>query len=64
MFSTIYNLVGEKNFVKALKYYYNKNIYEVVNDQEIISCFCKGTGKNLQSLFDSWLSGKVVIVGT
>ena len=63
MFSTIYNLVGEKNFVKALKYYYNKNIYEVVNDQEIISCFCKGTGKNLQNLFDSWLSGKVVIVG-
>lgn len=62
MFSTIYNVVGEKNFVKALKYYYNKNVYEIANDKEIISCFSKGIGKNLENLFDSWLTGKVVIL--
>lgn len=63
MFASIYNIVGEKKFVNALKYYYNSNVYEIVNEQIVINCFSKGTGKDLENIFRSWLDGKVVIVG-
>ena len=63
MFASIYNVVGEKKFVNALKYYYNSNAYEIVNEQILINCFSKGTGRDLENLFRSWLDGKVVIVG-
>ena len=39
MFASIYNIVGEKKFVNALKYYYNSNVYEIVNEQIVINCF-------------------------
>ena len=61
MFSTIYDLVGEKAFLKALKYYYNQNIYNIVTPTIIIKCFSHGSGKNLEGIFSSFLEGKVVI---
>ena len=36
---------------------------EIVNEQILINCFSKGTGRDLENLFRSWLDGKVVIVG-
>ena len=62
MFSTIYELVGEKHFNNALNYYYKTNVYKIVTPNEVIKCFCYGSGRNLENLFDSWLSGKVKIV--
>ena len=61
MFSTIYDLVGEKAFLKALKYYYAHNLYEIATPTDVISCFSHGSGKNLESIFTSFLEGKVVI---
>ena len=61
MFSTIYDLVGEKAFLKALKYYYNQNIYNIVTPTILIKCFSHGSGKNLEGIFSSFLEGKVVI---
>lgn len=62
MFSTIYEVVGEKNFSKALKHYYENNLYKVVTPQDVIKYFSSGTGKNLQNLINSWIQGKVKII--
>lgn len=62
MFATIYEIVGEKSFDKALKYYYNQNIFNTVKPEQVIKCFSKGSGKNLENLFNSWLNGEVVIL--
>ncbi len=61
MFSTIYDLVGEKRFVNALKYYYENNLYKIATPSTVIQCFSRGTGKNLEDIFTSFLDGKVVI---
>lgn len=61
MFSTIYDLVGEKSFLKALKYYYEHNLYAIATPTDVISCFSHGSGKNLEEIFTSFLEGKVVI---
>ena len=62
MFSTVYELVGNKKFDKALQYYYETNLYENVNPVDVIKCFSKATGKNLENLFNSYLEGKVKII--
>lgn len=62
MFSTVYELVGYKKFDKALQYYYETNLYENVNPVDVIKCFSKATGKNLENLFNSYLKGKVKII--
>lgn len=62
MFATIYEVVGQKSFDKALKYYYNQNVFKTVTPQQVIKCFSKGTGKKLENLFNSWLDGEVVIL--
>ncbi len=62
LFSTVYELVGAKKFDSALKYYYSNNLYEIVTPTDVIKCFSRGTGRNLENLFNSYLEGKVQIV--
>ena len=62
MFATIYEIVGQKSFDKALKYYYKQNVFQTVTPERVIKCFSKGSGKNLENLFNSWLDGEVVIL--
>ena len=61
MFSTIYDLVGENKFIDALKYYYSHNLYGIATPSTVIQCFSRGSGKNLEGIFTSFLDGKVVI---
>ena len=61
IFSTIYDLVGEKKFINALKYYYSHNLYGIATPSTVIQCFSRGSGKNLEGIFTSFLDGKVVI---
>ena len=62
LFATVYEVVGEKDFDKALAYYYKQNAYGTVTPEVVIKCFSKASGKNLTNLFNSWLMGNVVIV--
>ncbi len=62
MFASIFEVVGEKSFVKALKYYYKNNLYKIATPNVVIKSFCVGSGKNLENLFNAWLTGKVKII--
>ncbi len=61
MYDSLYNLIGEKNFLSALKTYYNDNKYANATPEKLINAFSKGSGSDMNNFFDSWLSGKVII---
>lgn len=63
MFSTIYEVTGQKAFTRALKHYYKENMFEFVTPGDVVKDFSYGTGRNLENLFNSWLEGKVKIIG-
>jgi len=61
MFESLYQLTGNKNFVKSLKHYYEKNKYKNATPQDLIFSFNKICGADFSKFFNSWISGKVVI---
>lgn len=63
MFSTIKEIVGTDKFYKCLQKYYKKYAFSEVTPSEMIECFSKASGQDLENLFNSWIEGKVVIVG-
>ena len=60
-FDNLNELVGNKKFKKALKTYFEENKYTNARPENLISAFEKTCKKNLESFFDSWISGKVVL---
>ena len=60
-FDNLNELVGSKNFVKALRLYFNENCYKNARPENLISCFEKVCKRSLESFFDSWINGKVVL---
>ena len=62
MFATINDIVGDNVFFKSLQYYYKKNAFKEVLPQDMIACFCKASGQDLENLFNAWIQGRVVIV--
>ncbi len=61
MFDSLYNLVGEKKFVKSLKTYFDENKYTNATAKDLINAFEKTCKTDLTGFFDSWLNGKVII---
>ncbi len=61
MFESLHQLIGEKNFINALKIYYENNRFSNATPSNLISSFEKAYGKNLTNFFSSWIGGKVVI---
>ena len=61
MFDNLRTVIGDKKFFKSLKYYYNKNRMQNVTPSNLIECFKKSSNRKLESWFDSWISGKVII---
>ena len=59
MFSSIRDVVGEKAFVKALRYYYNNYKFSQAKPDDLIGCFEKSCNKEMKNYFSSWLDGKV-----
>ena len=62
MFATVNNIIGDDTFFKCMKYYYKKCAYTEVLPQDMIACFNKASGQNLENLFNAWIEGKVVII--
>lgn len=63
MFATIKDIIGEKDFFKCLSYYYKTCAYSEVKPEQLVWCFVKASGKNLENLFNAWIDGKVIIMG-
>ena len=60
MLDTLRKSVGEKNFFKALSYYYAKNAYSNVKPIAMYEAFEK-CGVSAEGFFESFLTGKSVI---
>lgn len=60
-FDNLSELVGQKNFIKALKLYFKENCYKNATPNNMISAFEKVCKRELKSYFDSWTQGKVVL---
>lgn len=61
MYESLYQLIGEKDFVKSLKSYFENNKYSNTNPEDLIYAFETTTNQNLNNFFNSWISGNVVI---
>ena len=61
MHDTLYELLGEKTYLKCLKRYFNENKFKLATPENLISAFSKASGKNLETFFYSWFEDKVII---
>ncbi|MBQ8430343.1 MAG: M1 family metallopeptidase [Clostridia bacterium] len=61
MFDSLYNLIGEKKFVKALKMYAENYSYKIACGSDLIACFEDSYKASLEDFFSCWLEGKVII---
>ena len=61
MFDSLYQLIGKKQFLKAIKLYAKTYAYKISTPECLIGCFEKSTKTNLENFFDCWLNDKVII---
>lgn len=61
MFEDLCFSVGESKFEKGLKTYFEAFKGKNAKPQDLIDSFSKGCGVDLQSFFDAWVGGTVVI---
>ena len=61
MFDCLYNLIGEKTFIKSLQTYYENNKFTNSTPACLIESFEQIYKKDLHNFFSSWINGKVVI---
>ena len=61
MYESLYQLIGEKNFIKGLKNYFESNKFINVTPIDLITAFEQSSKQELSNFFDSWIKGKVVI---
>jgi len=61
MLDSVNNLVGEKNLIKTLKKYYSKYKFKIATTDDFIALSKSVSKKNIDVVFDSWLSGKTIV---
>ncbi|MFQ6724050.1 MAG: M1 family metallopeptidase [Clostridia bacterium] len=61
MFDSLYQLVGKKQFIKAVQQYAQTYAYKISTPESLIACFEKVCKTNLENFFDCWLNDKVII---
>jgi hypothetical protein len=61
MFDDLRDTIGDRKFFNSLKKYYEQNKMQNVSPKVLINSFKKSSNRNLDSWFDSWISGKVII---
>lgn len=61
MYESLYQLIGERDFLDGLNIYFEENKYQNTNPNDLISAFESSSKQDLENFFDSWISGKVVI---
>lgn len=64
LFDTLRQELGDKKLYSCLKGYYKEFAYKNVSKEDFIDYFSSKSGRNLEKFFESWLEGKVAIVGT
>lgn len=62
LFDALRNYVGDKAFFEGVKNYFETYKFKVATPENMIACFEKETGKDLETFFESWIGGTVVIL--
>lgn len=60
LFESLYNLLGEKKFLKCLAEYYSQNAFTVTTPQALINIFEK-TEPQSKTFFDAFIDGKIIV---
>ncbi|MCD8040741.1 MAG: M1 family metallopeptidase [Clostridia bacterium] len=60
MFNTLRKSIGDDRFFEGLKNYYESCIYKIAAPEDLFASFVN-TGVDLDSFFDSFINGKIVI---
>lgn len=61
MFDAIREVVGKKKLNECFKKYFSAYKFKTATTDSLIASFRKTSGKDIEGVFDSWLSGRVVI---
>ncbi len=61
MFDNLRQLIGDSDFLKGIKTFYNNNQMKFATKDTLILAFESASNVPLQSFFDSWIDGKIVI---
>lgn len=62
LFDSLRQVLGDRAFFKGLKKYFETSKGMNVTPSDMIASFEKSSLRNLESFFDSWIDGKVVVV--
>lgn len=61
LFGTVYEIMGEAKFCKALNEYYNTAACCIATPQTLIDCFVKTGGKEIGKVFGDFIEGKEIV---
>lgn len=61
MFDGLRSIIGNRNFIRCLRHYYNHNMGRNVLPSDLISSFESASLRSLESFFKSWIDGIVVV---
>ncbi len=62
LFDNLRRFVGDKAFFEGIKNYFETYKFKNATPENMIACFEKETGKDLETFFGSWIGGTVVIL--
>lgn len=62
LFDSVREVLGDEKFITGLKHYFDNNKFCISAPEKLINAFEKSTGRELSSLFESWINGKVKII--
>jgi len=60
LFNNIYDLLGEKKFLKALSAYYKDFKFKNAKAEDLIAVFVDFGGNKIEKIINTWLEGKVI----
>lgn len=61
MFDSLRQAVGKQKLETGLKKYFSKYKFKIATTDCFIECMRKGTNRDIEGFFDSWLNGKTLI---
>ena len=61
MYDSLREIIGEKRFYKCCQSYFKKMAYKNASGAELIAIFSNASGRNLESFFESYLQGNVLV---
>lgn len=62
LFDTLREILGMYKFTKCLQTYYKQNSFKIAKPEDMISAFEKASNTKLETIFKSWIEGKVILL--